>query len=58
MSGRFVKQNKDKKRAGPGLSISQTVVAKPDRRIGADSVEGKGSTFRFTIPYRICGKPQ
>lgn len=56
--GRFVKLNKDKKGAGLGLSISQTIVAKLDGQIGADSVEGEGSIFWFTIPYRTCGKPQ
>lgn len=55
---RFVKLNKDKKRAGLGLSISQTIVAKLGGQIGADSVEGEGSTFWFTIPYRTCGKPR
>ena len=55
---RFVKLNKDKKGAGLGLSISQTIVAKLGGQIGADSVEGKGSTFWFTIPYRSCGKPR
>lgn len=56
--GRFVKLNKDKKGAGLGLSISQTIVTKLNGQIGADSVEGEGSTFWFTIPYRTCGKPQ
>ena len=56
--GRFVKLNKDKKGTGLGLSISQTIVTKLDGQIGADSVEGEGSTFWFTIPYRTCGKPQ
>lgn len=56
--GRFVKLNKDKNGAGLGLSISQTIVAKLNGRIGADSVEGEGSTFWFTIPYLTCGKPQ
>lgn len=56
--GRFVKLNKDKKGAGLGLSISQTIVTKLGGQIGADSVEGEGSTFWFTIPYRSCGKPQ
>ncbi|WP_347224065.1 ATP-binding protein, partial [Bacteroides congonensis] len=56
--GRFVKLNKDKKGAGLGLSISQTIVNRLDGQIGADSVEGEGSTFWFTIPYRTCGKPQ
>ena len=38
---RFVKLNKDKKGAGLGLSISQTIVAKLGGQIGADSVEGE-----------------
>lgn len=53
-----MKLNKDKKGAGLGLSISQTIVAKLGGQIGADSVEGEGSTFWFTIPYRSCGKPR
>ena len=56
--GRFVKLNKDKKRTGLGLSISKTIVNKLEGQIGADSVEGKGSTFWFTIPYRTCGRPE
>ena len=55
---RFVKLNKHKKGAGLGLSISQTIVTKLGGQIGADSVEGEGSTFWFTIPYRTCGKPR
>lgn len=56
--GRFVKLNKDKKGTGLGLSISKTIVNKLEGQIGADSVEGKGSTFWFTIPYRTCGRPK
>ena len=56
--GRFVKLNKDKKGTGQGLSISKTIVNKLEGQIGADSVEGKGSTFWFTIPYRTCGRPE
>ena len=56
--GRFVKLNKDKKGTGLGLSISKTIVKKLEGQIGADSVEGKGSTFWFTIPYRTCGRPE
>ena len=56
--GRFVKLNKDKKGTGLGLSISKTIVNKLEGHIGADSVEGKGSTFWFTIPYRTCGRPE
>ena len=56
--GRFVKLNKDKKGTGLGLSISKTIVNKLEGQIGADSVEGKGTTFWFTIPYRTCGRPE
>ena len=45
--GRFVKLNKDQKGAGLGLSISQTIVGKLSGQIGADSIEGEGSTFYF-----------
>ena len=56
--GRFVKLNKDKKGTGLGFSISKTIVNKLEGQIGAESVEGKGSTFWFTIPYRTCGRPE
>ena len=56
--GRFVKLNKDQKGAGLGLSISQTIVGKLSGQIGADSTEGEGSTFWFSLPYLSCGKPQ
>ena len=48
--GRFVKLNKDQKGAGLGLSISQTIVGKLSGQIGADSIEGEGSSVGFTFP--------
>lgn len=53
--GRFVKLNKDQKGAGLGLSISQTIVGKLSGQIGADSIEGEGSTLRVR-PSVECGQ--
>lgn len=55
---RFVKLHKDKKGTGLGLSICQTIVEKLGGRIGADSVEGEGSVFWFTLPYRTVEQSQ
>lgn len=56
--GRFVKLNKDKKGTGLGLSICKTIITKLKGEIGAESIEGEGSTFWFTIPYSTIGSPQ
>lgn len=39
---------------GLGLAISKRIVELMDGEIGAESVLGAGSTFRFTIQARIC----
>ena len=37
------------KGAGQGLSIAKTIIEKEDGTIGAESQEGVGSTFWFTL---------
>ncbi|WP_455673424.1 ATP-binding protein [Phocaeicola sp.] len=50
--GRFVKLNNFKQGTGLGLSICQTLVEHMRGSIGVDSIDGKGSTFWFTLPYK------
>jgi PAS domain S-box-containing protein len=38
---------------GLGLSISQQLVGLMDGHIKADSIEGRGSTFSFTLPLKV-----
>jgi len=47
---RFVKLDSFTQGTGLGLAICASIVRKLDGDIGVDSLEGKGSTFWFTIP--------
>lgn len=55
---RFVKLNNFIPGTGLGLSISKNIIEELGGEISVTSVLGKGSQFRFTLPYNPCAADQ
>lgn len=49
---RFIKLNDFAAGTGLGLSITKMIVERMGGTIGVSSEQGRGTTFRFSIPYR------
>ncbi|MDH6534863.1 PAS domain-containing sensor histidine kinase [Parabacteroides sp. 52] len=52
--GRFVQLNPFSQGTGLGLSLCKVIVQQLGGEIGAESKEGEGTTFWFTLPCQTC----
>lgn len=55
---RFEKLNSNIQGFGLGLSICKSILEKMNGSISLTSEEGKGSVFRFTLPYKTPIRPE
>lgn len=54
---RYAKAQDTEQGHGLGLYLCKIIISKLGGKIGVESTEGEGSTFWFTIPFRLCGNP-